>query len=240
MPPEIRNHIFELVLITQNSLSIGHNGERYPQGTKFRPKVLLQQPPLTRVDRQTRSEALPVFYSQNTFLVRESGFGASSDTQDCYRSFANVTALKYLKKLSYWVEKTRYIVSAEPGWIDIALSEAKELEFAVRGPPSETCVCGAITKLRGLVAGFDPAPAVSVEEASRLPGRKLVELASRVVPDLVAGLKYDGDFTDLGPLLSCSKCGKVDLTTSLVWQRERVAFLEGGSWRFSLEGRLCI
>ncbi|KAK4967969.1 hypothetical protein LTR42_010297 [Elasticomyces elasticus] len=142
LPPrhasEIRNHIFELVLITQNSLSIGHNSRRDPQGKNIRPKALLQQPALARVNRQAREEALPVFYSQNTFLIDEADFGTSSDRHNCYFAFADETAQEYLKKLSYGHESDGYIVryptDSEPDSIEMTLDESKELRFEIREP----------------------------------------------------------------------------------------------------------
>ncbi|KAK5737168.1 hypothetical protein LTR17_006951 [Elasticomyces elasticus] len=217
MPPEIRNAIFELVLIRRKSLSIGRNSNHDPQGKYLGLKILLQQPPLAQVNKQTRSEALPVFHGKNTFIIQESRFSTSSDRQKCYRLFANETALKYLKKLSYGFESNRYVVDPEPGWIDMALNEAKELEVTVRGPVSETCVCSTMAKLRSLVAGFDPTPATSAEGALEVPGRKLAELAPRVVPELQETLENHRMWSEYGlsPLLLCSECGKVNWTALL-------------------------
>ncbi|KAK5690080.1 hypothetical protein LTR97_012565 [Elasticomyces elasticus] len=210
MPPEIRNRIFELVLITRKSLSIGHNSKRDPQGNYLGSKILLQQPPLARANRQTRSEALPVFYGQNTFLIQEWSFSTDSDRQKCYALFANEAALQYLKKLSWGFESNRYVVDPEPGWIDMSLNQKKELEFVVRGPVSKTCVCDAMAKLRSLVAGFDPDPATSAEGALEGPGRKLVELAPRVVSELQEALERYRMLTEYPRfrLAVCSECGK--------------------------------
>lgn len=55
MPAEIRNHIYELVLVSESPIKATEH-----------PRDAI--PPLLQVCRQVRSEALPIFYSQNTFL----------------------------------------------------------------------------------------------------------------------------------------------------------------------------
>ncbi|KAK5721885.1 hypothetical protein LTR15_006478 [Elasticomyces elasticus] len=216
MPPEIRNHIFELVLITQKSLSIGHGWTRDPQGNSIRSEVLLQQPALARVNRQAREEALPVFYSQNSFLVDQAAFFKYFDRQNCYYAFANEKAQEYLEKLSYQHDLSRYAINSEPDSIEMTLDESKRLRFEIRGPVSEVCVCDAMAKLRTLSAVFDPTPDLSLEGASRLPGLKLLDLAARVLSVLVDGLRIYRMPRSSGVLGGtfvakhvCEKCGKV-------------------------------
>lgn len=59
LPPELRNCIYELVLI--NEVPYGHchvDHKTYPE-----------QPALTRSCKLIRNEALPFFYSKNTFMI---------------------------------------------------------------------------------------------------------------------------------------------------------------------------
>ena len=61
LPPELRNPIYEFALVTNTSIDPYHN-----TATTERRKVSAQ-PPLTRVDRTVRQEALSVFYGKNKF-----------------------------------------------------------------------------------------------------------------------------------------------------------------------------
>ncbi|KAF2769771.1 hypothetical protein EJ03DRAFT_374270 [Teratosphaeria nubilosa] len=54
LPPELRNTIYELALLSAQPIEIPSNGR-------------LSAPPLIQVCRQTRSEATAIYYGQNAF-----------------------------------------------------------------------------------------------------------------------------------------------------------------------------
>ncbi|KAK5692717.1 hypothetical protein LTR17_025348, partial [Elasticomyces elasticus] len=66
LPAELRNHIFELALVSKNArVSI------YLQGGHFTPPSATQ-PGISRTNRQLRQETLPIFYGQNAFEIHPS------------------------------------------------------------------------------------------------------------------------------------------------------------------------
>ncbi|KAK5682239.1 hypothetical protein LTS10_005365 [Elasticomyces elasticus] len=82
LPAELRSHIWELVLLPKV-----FNGDSTVHGyaltvTKWNEDYRLEdgdkvqgaQPPITRVNRQLRSETLPTFYNLNTFEVDQSSY----------------------------------------------------------------------------------------------------------------------------------------------------------------------
>lgn len=65
LPPELRNYIYELTLIERNDIKI--NKPR----TCHNPSRVWKPPPLLQTCGQLRTEALPVYYSNNKFVVVE-------------------------------------------------------------------------------------------------------------------------------------------------------------------------
>lgn len=63
LPPELRNRIYEAVLTDPYAISAVHWDFEIPRSTTP------EQPPLTRTCRAIRAEALPIFYSSNTFMI---------------------------------------------------------------------------------------------------------------------------------------------------------------------------
>ncbi|KAK1819953.1 hypothetical protein LTR12_005675 [Friedmanniomyces endolithicus] len=74
LPPELRNRIYELVLVDDGNEII----DIYPETDHFVTNPYLWQPALTRVSKELRHETLAMFYGQNTFRVPL--------TSDVYRS----------------------------------------------------------------------------------------------------------------------------------------------------------
>ncbi|TKA83340.1 hypothetical protein B0A55_00622 [Friedmanniomyces simplex] len=79
LPPELRNRIYELVLVAENALiyyyylSLHKNiGSTVPQA---------RQPALTRVSKELRHQALAIFYGQNTFDITLHA-GLASEPED--------------------------------------------------------------------------------------------------------------------------------------------------------------
>ncbi|KAK0363928.1 hypothetical protein LTR91_014067 [Friedmanniomyces endolithicus] len=77
LPPELRNRIWELCIGDTTSIRKGLQSEDsviLAKGHRLLDvQRTVQQPPLTRVCRQMRSEALPMFYSGRTFLWHRFG-----------------------------------------------------------------------------------------------------------------------------------------------------------------------
>ncbi|KAK0247847.1 hypothetical protein B0A54_16556 [Friedmanniomyces endolithicus] len=65
LPPELRNRIYELVLVDMGDKII----DIYPETDNFVTRPYLWQPALTRVSREVRHETLAIFYGQNSFRV---------------------------------------------------------------------------------------------------------------------------------------------------------------------------
>lgn len=92
LPPELRNRIYELVLIANNGIErpdgsfmieIADTSEEFEWSlgddeipSYYSTLAWCQQPFLTRVSRQIRSETLPIYYGANTFVayVEKRGF----------------------------------------------------------------------------------------------------------------------------------------------------------------------
>lgn len=71
LPPELRDQIYEAALV-EKKVCTGRPGQKFAQ------------PALTRVSRQIREEALPVFYGMNAFQFEMSWTGVDFPVQDIY------------------------------------------------------------------------------------------------------------------------------------------------------------
>lgn len=67
LPPELRNYIYELVLLRPNSITVASSMDNEAAAQVTLKAVL--QPALTRTCRQLRVDGLPVFYGGNTFEI---------------------------------------------------------------------------------------------------------------------------------------------------------------------------
>ena len=67
LPAEMRNKVCQLVLISEKARNILTHSRCQCFAVKMRESV--EQPALTRVSRNIRSEILPIFSGQNTFLL---------------------------------------------------------------------------------------------------------------------------------------------------------------------------
>ncbi|KAK3648884.1 hypothetical protein LTR56_003830 [Elasticomyces elasticus] len=125
LPPELRTQIWELVLITPQPLNVGQSSPT--------PRTILQQPPLTRINRQTRSETLPSFYSQNSFLVDASKLEDKSEVLQCwFRVTINEVARKYTRKVVYSFQRyTTLDGELELSAVHMSLNENGKLDFAI-------------------------------------------------------------------------------------------------------------
>ncbi|KAK5682810.1 hypothetical protein LTR17_027376 [Elasticomyces elasticus] len=177
LPPELRTQIWELVLVLPQPLSIGQSSQA--------PRNILQQPPLTRINRQTRSETLPIFYGQNSFLIEDSKLYDKSQMLQCWFRFnINKAAQKYTRKIVYSFRRyTTLNRNPELSAVHMSLNEGTgKLDFAIRGSVSEACVCTGMAELRKLAAEM-PAAATPEDRAAVMWGG-LITLQGSVIPGL--------------------------------------------------------
>ncbi|KAK4959798.1 hypothetical protein LTR10_002686 [Elasticomyces elasticus] len=176
LTPELRTQIWELVLITPQPLSIGQSSQA--------PRTILQQPPLTRINRQTRSETLPSFYSQNSFLVDASKLEDKSEVLQCwFRVNINEIARKYTRNIAYSFQRyTSLNGELELSAVHMSLNENGKLNFAIRGSVSEACVCTTMEDLQKL-ASDTPVPATPEDRAAVMGGERIA-LQGSIVPGL--------------------------------------------------------
>ncbi|KAK3648882.1 hypothetical protein LTR56_003832 [Elasticomyces elasticus] len=218
LPPELRNRIFELTLVVPCAISIGQSvNRRLPDRTIAHDRAILQQPPLTRVNRQTRSEALAIFYGQNTFLIDHTNFDKRSDVIKAWSAFANETAQKHLGRLSYTFQMPRQCACAEPSTLEVVVDKAKTPQSAIKGPAARMCVCRAMGELRSHSV-ISPSSAV-LEQSRGVISTAFVKVAFSLIPGLIEGL---GMQTMIDMVLQgaphgypvCLDCGRVQWTVS--------------------------
>ncbi|KAK5737171.1 hypothetical protein LTR17_006954 [Elasticomyces elasticus] len=220
LPPELRNRIFELALVMPFAISIGQSvNRRLPNRTIAHDRAILQQPPLTRINRQTRSEGLAIFYGQNTFLIDHTNFDRRADAVKAWSAFANKAVQEHLTKVSYKFRVTERLARSDFSTLELTLDEAKAPVFTARGPVTETCHCKAKSRLRGL--GDAIAAAVTSDQRYRAIENVLVELASIIVPGLLQGLENYALCNSLfgrsragNSVPTCLDCGKLQWAVS--------------------------
>ncbi|KAK5686523.1 hypothetical protein LTS10_002643 [Elasticomyces elasticus] len=220
LPPELRNRIFELAVVEPFAISIGQSvNRRLPNRTIAHDRAILQQPPLTRVNHQTRSEALAIFYGQNTFVVDHSSFDIRSDVVKAWCAFANETAQKHLGKLSYSFRVTEPFACSTFSTLDLVMDKLKAPVFTAKGPVTEAYHCKAMLQLRGLGAVISAA--VTPDQRYGAIENAFVELAVKLVPRLLQGLKRLGFSNAVFGRASagnrepvCLACGKLQWAVS--------------------------
>ncbi|KAK0940210.1 hypothetical protein LTR29_008263 [Friedmanniomyces endolithicus] len=85
LPPELRNRIYELVLMDKDSITVINI---YPEDRRNGARPYLRQPAITRVSKELRHDTLRVFYGGKTFHVPlsstcftgGSGYGSDDDS----------------------------------------------------------------------------------------------------------------------------------------------------------------
>ncbi|KAK4990706.1 hypothetical protein LTR66_006747, partial [Elasticomyces elasticus] len=75
LPAELRNLIYELVLISDQPITTNFAGSRRDHGSSAAAEYSLMPPPLAAVNKQIREEALPIHYGMNVFEFRNSWSG---------------------------------------------------------------------------------------------------------------------------------------------------------------------
>lgn len=68
LPPELRNTIYTLVLVSEEPILVDPNTDTTETGDRYEPdNVVIMEPALLRTCRSTRSEASQLYYSNNVF-----------------------------------------------------------------------------------------------------------------------------------------------------------------------------
>jgi hypothetical protein len=71
LPPELRNRIYELVLVRHDLIEVDSNHAIYDtEDNVEEDKSTIKEPPLLRTCQMIRNEATPLYYSSNTFSCR--------------------------------------------------------------------------------------------------------------------------------------------------------------------------
>lgn len=87
LPAEIRNHIYELVLVKHAAIDISITIGKFDSFAR-RMSASCKQPALTRVSQALRRETLPMFYGENSFKINL----AIMLPEPCYsRKFSDIT-----------------------------------------------------------------------------------------------------------------------------------------------------
>ncbi|KAK4992077.1 hypothetical protein LTR66_006396, partial [Elasticomyces elasticus] len=68
---ELRNLIYELVLVSDQPITANFGWAKQDHGSSAAAKYSLMPPPLTAVNKQIRDEALPIHYGMNVFEFRD-------------------------------------------------------------------------------------------------------------------------------------------------------------------------
>jgi len=153
LPAELRNYIFGLVLVSPERIvaritwhlpSEDEHAVEDGDETRNTTTAPIQQPGLTRINSQVRSEALPVFYSQSTFLYKAAIFTLRPPHPDLRQRctlFTNETAVKYVKHIvcAFGTEvDLRRNIRCSPLDISITLDEQDRVRYSVN---AEVCLC---------------------------------------------------------------------------------------------------
>ncbi|KAK5714793.1 hypothetical protein LTR17_017040 [Elasticomyces elasticus] len=197
LPPELRNSIFELTVISpqpfpaqllQRSLI-----RILSPGTKWISKVLPEVPEIARTSRQIRDEVLPVFYNSNTFAINQNDFPISRGVMLWWSRFAKGEAPKHIANVEYafkWRNREEYSRSV----IRVHRNAAREVQVAVQGDAEQACLCYAMGRLRKVAAATEGSAAV--ERAQRGISKVLYALVGTIIVDLIKVLEMRSSFID--------------------------------------------
>ncbi|KAK4890907.1 hypothetical protein LTR27_010480 [Elasticomyces elasticus] len=192
LPPELRNSIFELTVISPQPLPaqlLQRSLIRIlSHGTKLMSKVLPEIPEIARTNRQIRDEVLPVFYNSNTFVVNQDELADSRKSR-----FAKNEDPKHIANIEYafkWRNGEEYSRSV----IRIHRNAAREVQVAVQGDAEQACLCYAMGRLRKVAAPTEGSAAV--ERAQCGISKVLYALVATIIVDLIKVLEMRSSFID--------------------------------------------
>ncbi|KAK3654969.1 hypothetical protein LTR56_003827 [Elasticomyces elasticus] len=192
LPPELRNSIFELGVISPRPLRAGLSVRWESELAVSQTKVSPGQPALARVNRQLRDESLAIFYGQNAFLI-DRGILNGHELRSWWRKFANEHTQKHLRRLP------------EEQEIHLELDGPDRLQLKIEGEIASACLCEPIADLQ---AAENAASGGAVMEGL------LFALEGEIVAtmlEVLAQMYYAQLFShylDLHPEIVCTECGK--------------------------------
>ncbi|KAK4919046.1 hypothetical protein LTR49_013217 [Elasticomyces elasticus] len=232
LPPELRNSIFELTVISPQPLPaqlLQRSLIRIlSHGTKLMSKVLPEIPEIARTNRRVRDEVLPVFYNSNTFVSNQDELADSRQVMSWWSHFAKGDAPKHIANIEYafkWRNGEQYSRSV----IRIRRNAAREVHIAVQGDAEQACLCSAMGRLRKVAATTEGSTAV--ERAQRGMSKVLYALVGTIIVDLIKVLEMRSAFIDerdaaeepdFESIPVCEECSKPRWTTAGEMKASRV------------------
>ncbi|KAK4893562.1 hypothetical protein LTR27_008029 [Elasticomyces elasticus] len=187
---ELRNQIFALAVVEPEPqhlflLDSASGGLR----------ASFQQPALARVNRQIRSETLPIFYGQNVFRLDEDLPQATPGVQ--VSAIIKVPACKQVRSIVF-----RYNLSfakeSKDNAIGLQIDEDGALQYRVEGLGKIYCACALHSTLADLTR---PRATESGKEGVITLPNAILSLYRGVVPGLKRSFGLCGK--------ACSDCGKI-------------------------------
>ncbi|KAK3648889.1 hypothetical protein LTR56_003825 [Elasticomyces elasticus] len=156
LPAELRNRIFELVVVKPQPIPTARcklcckDQHAWPSE-----RIIPQQPAVTRVNRQLRTEVLPIYYGQNTFWIPREILREQVGVQEWWHSFANVAAVKHINNLIYAFLPPKLpsrsavgITTSDLIEIELQGAEVGQTKCEIRGLPGTICTCSIISSLK--------------------------------------------------------------------------------------------
>ncbi|KAK5754454.1 hypothetical protein LTS12_015409 [Elasticomyces elasticus] len=215
LPAELCNRIWDFAVVETVTLYIELLRDTNDQTGKAKSKILPEQSAITRVDQQTRAEALPMFYHSNSFVV-EHGYLmllGPGHFKTMISRFANEIARRHVARIRYSVTKYRG-TNITQSTIFVHQNEPHALDFILVGEATQACTCYTMAELRRLAATKDPGAGATGNLALDVASSAL---ATIIVPSLLKVLDMRSvsivsrqrfgmpDFADI-PV--CSHCRK--------------------------------
>ncbi|KAK5737167.1 hypothetical protein LTR17_006950 [Elasticomyces elasticus] len=205
LPPEIRNFIFELVVVSPRPLGAGLSVRWESEIAVSQTKVSPRQPALAHVNRQLRDECLAIFYGQNAFLI-ERGVLSGYELRCWWRRFANEHAKKHLRHLVYRFSSPHTSGrQPEEQEVHLELDGPNSLQLKIEGEIALACLCKPIADLQ--------AADNATEDGVMMEGL-LFALENEIVADMLEVLaqmyyaQLFSHYLDLHPEIVCTGCGK--------------------------------
>ena len=155
LTPELRTYIFEQALVSDDYVS--HDFSQMDcasDNNGYDQKIKSTQPPLTRVNRQTRAETLSIYYSLNKFLAWAEDADGRARCTKWLHAIGN--SIQFIRKLRIDVgEKLVFVdIKVDPGGRkthEFCLADelrADSMFTSLCRPDHDTCLCPYIEHVR--------------------------------------------------------------------------------------------
>ncbi|KAK4893552.1 hypothetical protein LTR27_008019 [Elasticomyces elasticus] len=142
LPAELRNRIFELVVVKPQPIRTACCKPCIKDQNSWADERLLpQQPAITRANRQLRAEVLPIFYGLNTFRIPHNILREKVSLKEWWESFANEASVKHVNNIIYG-----FLPPQLGSWSGVGGVSSRVIEMELRGTGVEEIRC----KIRGL------------------------------------------------------------------------------------------